>query len=175
MDHNTVKRESVIKLQQNRDQSCSQHMTNRYYTKNKVTDHQLSFRNSGHLAKRLTSAYREYVFLWAAAVYFSSICQERVAMLPPPLSCKFNFWHSQDCGGLSIDRNRLLFLFFGLFFRASQQQSISVSKPQWVYLEVGAIYRNHVNQAWISTEVAVDLEHFKHLQKNDADRGKNSL
>lgn len=57
------------------------------------------------------SNFLECVFYWAAAVYLSPICQERAAACwlcsRPPLSCKFHFWHPPDCGGLSLDRNRL--------------------------------------------------------------------
>lgn len=69
----------IKRIEQNRDQRYNKHMANRYYRKNKVTKPRLSFRNSGHVAKHLTPAYWECVFFWAVAVYFSSICQERVA------------------------------------------------------------------------------------------------
>lgn len=73
-----------------------------------------------------------------------------LAVLSPPLSCKFHFWHPPDCRGLSLDRNRLLFLgFFLSFFCLSplphpflNNKAPLYQKPQWVYLEVGAIYRN---------------------------------
>lgn len=65
-------------IKQNREQRYTKYTANRHYTKNKGGS-QDSFRNSGHLAKRRTSAYRECVFFWAAAVYLSSICQERAA------------------------------------------------------------------------------------------------
>lgn len=143
-----------------------------------MTDLQLSFRNSGHVAKRLTSAHRERVFLWTAAVYFSSFCQEKAAACRQCTHrlCLVNSTSDirntvEGCRSTEID---FCFCFLvSFFFSLSSQQSTSVSKPQWVYLEVGAIYRNHVNQAWINTEVA---EHFKHLQKNDDagnDRGKD--
>lgn len=83
-------------------------------------------------------------------------------------SCKFNFWHPQDCRGLSLDRNRLLFLFVPPRFRTTKHLPIKKKKTQWVYLEVGAIYRNLVNQAWINAGVAVDLEHFKMSSQKSA-------
>lgn len=135
----------------------------------------LSFRNSGHIAKHLTPACRECAFsFWAAAVYSSSICQERAAACRRCTHrlCLVNstsdiYETAEGCRSTEID---FLFLFFGLFFfffphRFLTTKHLCIKKPQWVYLEVGAIYRNLVNQAWINTGVAVDLEHFKRLQK----------
>lgn len=165
------------KLPQNREQRYNKYMANRHYRRKKVTKPRLSFRHSGHLAKHLTSAHRENAFFWAAAVYFSSDCQERVAACRQCTHrlCLVNSTSdihetAEGCRSTEIDFCFCFFLFFSVFFsplRFLTTKHLCIKNRNGCTLKSEPYIENLVNQAWINTRVAVDLERFKHLKKND--------
>lgn len=144
------------------DKRCNKHAANNHATKRRTslqTSHSGLFSLSSLPFTSHPSVKRESCSRSAAAA--------------PPLSRKSNFLTSAALRRVVARQKYAPFC-----SSLPDNKANSASEAQRVRLEVGAIYRSLVSRAWINAERAVDLEHFKHPEKNDDvgdGRGEDSL